>query len=109
MQAPRVRVPPPAPNCDRLGGPVAELGRPVKLDRRIRQLPLSANDLEPVSLEVVRGGSALAERLALQYEPTKPLGQLVDGHAGSMDPGQDDRHGAARRLEVRSALRAQVG
>jgi hypothetical protein len=59
-----------------LGGP-----GDVRLDQRARQLPLHANDREPVALELVRGRSALAERLALQYELTKLCVQPVDVHA----------------------------
>jgi hypothetical protein len=63
----------------RLSGPV-ELVRLVELDEGIRQLPLRANDREAVALELGRGRSVLAERLALQYELTKLCGQHVDVH-----------------------------
>src|SRR2546422_3115540 len=45
----------------------------VRPDRRVRQLPLHANDVETVPLEVVRGRFAVAERLALRHEPAKLL------------------------------------
>jgi hypothetical protein len=62
-------------------GRSVELVRPrVELDEGVRQPALTANDLEPVPLELVRSGSTLAKRLALQDEPLKPLLQLVDAH-----------------------------
>src|SRR5439155_14631868 len=77
-------------------------------DRRVRQPPLHANEVDAVPLEIVRGRSAVAERLALQNEPAKPLVQLCDGHANSLAPAGTLDQRAGWCLEVRLALVLQV-
>src|SRR6266540_138374 len=89
-------------------GGLGGLGK-VRVDQRVRQLPLHANDRDAVPLELVRGRSVLAERLALQYELTKLSVQLVDVHAWSFAPIAARGQGAGWRPVVRFSLGMQVG
>ena len=68
------------------------------MNERVRQPPLRTNELFAIALEIVRGRSALEERLSLQDEPSKPLVQLVRAHVERLPVRADLRKGADRRL-----------
>src|SRR6266545_1898128 len=84
-------------------GGLGGLGK-VRVNQRVRQLPLRANYRDAVPLELVRGRSVLAKRLALQHELTKLSVQLVDIHAWSFAPTAARSQGAGWRPVVRFSL-----
>src|SRR6266511_1464549 len=84
-------------------GGLGGLGK-VRVNQRVRQLPLRANYRDAVPLELVRGRSVLAKRLALQHELTKLSVQLVDIHAWSFAPAGSSGQGAGWRPVVRFSL-----
>ena len=77
---------------------IAGTVRPVEMNERVRQPPLRTNELFAIALEIVRGRSALEERLSLQDEPSKPLVQLVRAHVERLPVRVELRKGADRRL-----------
>src|SRR3954466_15378566 len=65
------------------GGP---LGGRVPVDQRVRELPLRPGELEPVPLERLGAGAALAQLLALADEQAEAERERFDARAGTAPP-----------------------
>ena len=54
------------------------------LDQRVRELLLTKNDLEAITLELHPTRALVAEPLTLRNKPAKRVGELLNLHAGSL-------------------------